>query len=120
MDINERIKARRLALGLTLRDVSIALDVAESTISRYESSNIQNMGIDKIKALADVLQCTPAYLMGWEEEKPKPTGELAELLITIKNNPRLLQLCKDFLDLKPTQQDTVIALVHSMLPTSED
>lgn len=115
MTIQERIKQRRLELNLTLKDVADALSVAESTVSRYESSNIANMKIDKLKSLADVLKCTPEYLMGWEE-KPKPTAELAELLITIKNNQRLLQLCKDYLELNPTQQETVIALVHSMIP----
>lgn len=70
MDINRIIKARRLELGLTLKDVSKALGIAESTVSRYESSDIQNMGIDKIEALAKVLQCSPAYLMGWEDSQP--------------------------------------------------
>lgn len=68
MDISKMIKSRRLELGLTLRDVANALGTAESTISRYESSNIQNMGIDKIEALAKVLHCSPGYLMGWEDE----------------------------------------------------
>lgn len=66
MNTYKIIKNRRLELGLTLKDVANALGVAESTVSRYESSDIQNMGIDKIEALAKVLQCEPTYLMGWE------------------------------------------------------
>lgn len=73
MDINRTIKERRLKLGLTLKDVANALGTAESTISRYESSNIQNMGIDKIEALAKVLQCSPGYLMAWQEESAPQT-----------------------------------------------
>lgn len=65
--VNKLIKKRRLELGLTLRDVANALNVAESTVSRYESKDIQNMGIDKIKELANVLQCSPGFLMGWED-----------------------------------------------------
>lgn len=72
MEINKIIKARRQELGLTLKDVAKALGIAESTVSRYESSDIQNMGIDKIEALAKVLQCSPAYLMGWDKS-PEPT-----------------------------------------------
>lgn len=67
MEIYKIIKNRRLELGLTLKDVAKALGVAESTVSRYESSDIQNMGIDKIEALSKVLRCRPTYLMGWEE-----------------------------------------------------
>lgn len=70
MEINKLIKKRRLELGLTLKDVAVALGTAESTISRYESNNIQNMGIDKVEALAQVLHCSPAYLLGWEEDEP--------------------------------------------------
>lgn len=67
MDTYKIIKSRRLELGLTLKDVAKALGVAESTVSRYESSDIQNMGIDKIEALSRVLRCSPAYLMGWDD-----------------------------------------------------
>ena len=68
MEVQEIIKARRIELGLSIREVAQALGVAASTVSRYESSDIQNMGIDKIEALAKVLRCSPGYLMGWEDE----------------------------------------------------
>lgn len=70
MEISKIIKNRRIELGLTLKEVADSLGVAESTVSRYESSDIQNMGIDKIEALAKVLQCSPGYLMGWESNQP--------------------------------------------------
>ena len=69
MSVQHIIKRRRLELGLTLREVAKALGVAEGTVSRYESGDIQNMGIDKIEALSRVLNCSPGYLMGWEEIK---------------------------------------------------
>lgn len=74
METYKIIKNRRLELGLTLKDVAQALGVAESTVSRYESSDIQNMGIDKISALSKVLRCSPAYLMGWEPQTPAASG----------------------------------------------
>lgn len=73
--INEIIKQRRIELGLTLKDIAKALNVSESTVSRYESSEIQNMGIDKIEALSKILKCSPGYLMGWISEKELPTKE---------------------------------------------
>lgn len=63
MTIGEIIKNRRIELGLTLKEVSNALGTAESTISRYESNYIQNMGINKIVALSKILQCSPSYLL---------------------------------------------------------
>lgn len=77
MEIQTIIKNRRIELGLTMKDVAKALDVSEATISRYESSAIQNMGIDKIEPLAKVLRCSPGYLMGWED-MPAPIKEITE------------------------------------------
>lgn len=67
MAIHERIKERRKHLGFTADYVAEQLGVSRATIYRYESANIENMGIDKMGPLAKVLQTTPAYLMGWEE-----------------------------------------------------
>ena len=68
MGVDKIIKSRRSELGLTLKDVADALGVAESTILRYETSDIKNMGIDKIEALAKVLQCSPEHLLGWDSD----------------------------------------------------
>lgn len=76
MELNEFIKIRRRELGLTLKDVAQKLGVAESTILRYESKHIRNMGVDKIVALADVLKCSPDTLMGWNHQ-PLQTAETA-------------------------------------------
>lgn len=69
MDIWLKIKNRRNELGLTLKEVAKALGVSESTVQRYETSEIKNMGIDKVEALANILKVTPEYLMGWADEK---------------------------------------------------
>lgn len=78
MDIQAIIKNRRIELGLTMKEVAKALDVSEATISRYESSDIQNMGIDKLEPLAKVLKCSPGYLMGWEDAPAVNDGALSE------------------------------------------
>ena len=71
MKVNEIIRKRRKELGLTLREVAEKLGVSESLISRYESNDVKNMGIDKLIPLAKVLNTTPAFLMGWEDKKEK-------------------------------------------------
>jgi len=81
MEVYEIIRYRRKDLGLTLRDVADALGVSEGTVSRYESNEIRNMGIDKIADLARVLRCSPGYLMGWEDSPTLAISETEELLI---------------------------------------
>lgn len=123
---NEIIKQRRIELGLTLKDVARALNVAESTVSRYESSDIQNMGIDKIEALSVVLKCSPGYLMGWIDEKefPNDTTTISEsekvLILNYRklNNigkKKLIEYSEDLAETnKYTNQKDVIKLSNTI------
>lgn len=65
--MHEKIKALREQHGLTLEEVGRAVGVGKSTVRKWENGIIENMRRDKIAALAEILQTTPAYLMGWEE-----------------------------------------------------
>lgn len=62
-EIANKIKARRLELKLTLEDVATAVGVGRSTVQRWESGMIKNMGRDKIAALANILQLDPVELV---------------------------------------------------------
>lgn len=66
MTVGERIKSRRLELGLSADDIASSLGKNRATIYRYESDEIENMSITILEPLARVLGVTPAYLMGWE------------------------------------------------------
>ena len=68
MDTAEKIKYLRKKNHLTLEEVGRACGVGKSTVQKWESGAIENMRRDKIAALADILQTTPSYLMGWNEE----------------------------------------------------
>ena len=67
MEMGDKIRTRRLGLGLTLEDVGNAVGVGKSTVRKWESGDIKNMRRDKIASLASILQTTPAYLMGWDD-----------------------------------------------------
>ena len=68
MTIGERIKHRRKTLGLSAEEVAEKMGVSAATVYRYESSDILNMGIDKLELIAKALKTTPAAIMGWEEK----------------------------------------------------
>ena len=68
MRLYERIKERRLAMGMTLLEVADALGVKEATVQRYESGEIKNPKHQTVLELAKIFHCTPSYLMGWEED----------------------------------------------------
>lgn len=66
MEIKDILKSRRQELNLTLEQVATHVGVAPATISRWESGDIANMRRDKIVALAEALEMSPAVIMGWE------------------------------------------------------
>lgn len=67
--IRKRIADRRKELGLSYQDLSDRTGMSKSTLQRYETGDIKNVSLDKLEPLAEALQTTPSYLMGWEEEK---------------------------------------------------
>jgi len=67
-----RLKNRRLELGMTLEQVGEIVGVAKSTVTKWESGMIENMKRDKIALLAKALQVSPAFIMGIAEEVENP------------------------------------------------
>ena len=66
-EIANKIKNRRLELGLTLEEVGQAVGVGRSTVQRWESGLIKNMGRDKIAALAHILRLDPVELVPYTD-----------------------------------------------------
>lgn len=72
MTIGDRIKQRRLEIGLTVDQLAAKIGKNRATVYRYESSDIEKFPIDVLSPLADALRTTPAYLMGWDETPIAP------------------------------------------------
>ena len=70
MGIGERIKKRRLELGLTVDQLADMLGKNRATVYRYESNEIENFPTTIIEPLATALRTTPSALMGWEDSSP--------------------------------------------------
>lgn len=66
---NERIHERRIENGITLAQVAEKLGVTEATAQRYERGNIKNIPYEHMCVYGEILHCSPAYLMGWEDNE---------------------------------------------------
>ncbi len=87
--IGDNIKTKRKQLGMTLEELANKVGVSRQTIFRYETGQI-NIPSDKIEKIANALECSPAYIMGWEKEEPSPDRTIhAEPL---KNNIKKLRI----------------------------
>lgn len=78
MNKGAKIKERRKFLRLTLKEVAAAVGVAEATVQRWESGNIESIRADRITKLSNVLQLPIEEVTGWfskEEEWKKLDSE---------------------------------------------
>lgn len=72
MNIGERIRNRREELGLTQEELAKKLGYkSRSSVNKVETS--RELSNKKVRQYADALDCSPAYLMGWEEKDNNKT-----------------------------------------------
>ena len=97
-----------------------------STIYRYEKGDIENLPLDVLEPIADALETTPAFLMGWEkkvEEKPVETAnKLADWFLGLEykedEDVDLKMMIAEYKQLDDRKQEQVREYVHLLLGKS--
>lgn len=104
-----KIKRLRLEKGMTLEQVANKVGVGKSTVRKWETGMIANMGRDKIGLLAKALGTTPAYLMGWKEDEPTIPSNT---IVLSEGEERLVEL---FRLVPEDQQELVLNMIAAAL-----
>lgn len=132
---NERIREKRLQKGITLAQIADKLGVTEATAQRYESGSIKSVPYEHMCAYGEILGCSPAYLMGWEEIDSRLSGrgasdeiykkladniekhrgiikEITDVCIKLsdENRKKTLQYTKGLLSIQQMDTDTELQL----------
>ncbi|MGF0095172.1 LexA family protein [Peptoniphilus sp. SGI.035] len=81
-DIRNRISQKKAELNLSYQDMAEKTGLSKSTLQRYITGDIRNLGLDKLEILAKALEVSPSYLMGWEDENNEPILENIPGIIT--------------------------------------
>lgn len=77
MSLGQNIRLHREKLGMSQEELATRLGYKDrSTIAKIES-NVNDITQSKILAIAQVLETTPATLMGWDEQ-PQVAPELSK------------------------------------------
>lgn len=80
MDMGAKIHLLRTQNDMTLEELGNKVGVGKSTVRKWENGIIANMKRDKILKVAEALNTSPAYLMGWtdtnESSVQKKTPEI--------------------------------------------
>lgn len=92
MKIGERIKQRRLELHMSAGELGSLIGKNRATVYRYESGDIENISLDMLDPLAEALDVTPEYLMGWSKSKVLETRvniDGTEIIVTGVDEPAI-------------------------------
>lgn len=95
MEIKDRLREKRLSLGLTQEYVAEKVGTTKQTIQKYECGIIKNIPQDKVEALAKALNCSPAYLMGWEDNKQSQPEDNTTLVFHRNGQTERIQINED-------------------------
>ena len=66
MTIGERIKTYRQLLGISQEELGSRIGVQKSAIHKYETGLVVNLKSSTIQKLADALNVTPSFLLGFD------------------------------------------------------
>jgi len=90
MTIGERIKNKRIELGLTQDELARRLGYKNrASVNQYE--NERTMSLDTVEKFAKALGVSPSYLMGWEEKFPL-TDNAYKFINSVRNNVLYIEL----------------------------
>lgn len=79
MTKGERIRMLREKANVSQVELAKSIPCSKQTLYKYENNIITNIPSDNIKAIADYFDVSPAYIMGWSEQKNTGSDELEDL-----------------------------------------
>lgn len=108
MGMAERIKEKRIELGLTQEELGEKLGLQKSAIAKYENGRVENIKRSVIADMAKIFNCSPTYLMDFDEptEVASSNKANAEQPNVIDNNNNLHYLDHAFLSLAKEAQES--------------
>lgn len=113
MTVGERIKQKRLELGMTQDELAKKAGYkSRSSINKIECS--RDLPIKKVKKVAAVLECTPSYLMGWEEENKEIEEQADDDFKKMFSDERIVNYAIKLSNLSKEKQEHIISLIDML------
>lgn len=117
MNIGDRIKERRLELGMTQEELADKVGFkARASVSRLEGGD-RNIPLSKLKKLAEVLETTVGYLMGMEDNMGTTTTNTGNHNTTNMNNYYSDCGSSTKETIEPTDKDSALHKIMDLLLT---
>jgi len=115
-----RLRWARTELGLKQKELGRRAGISGNYISDIERGNVSNVGVEKVLALAEVLEVSPEWLLGRTDNplRNMPDEELDELpsphLLRESRNHLGYELLTLFDQLPPEDQHIILDLARRL------
>lgn len=86
MTKGDRIRELREAKGLTQEELAKLLNTKRQTISKYEKGIVTNIPSDRLEEIAEILDSSPEYILGWESVQ-KNNDALVDIVDRLMDDP---------------------------------
>jgi len=97
MTKGDRIRNLRESKGLTQEELAKLLNTKRQTISKYEKGIVTNIPSDRLEEIADILETTPEYILGWEKVQ-KNNDVFVDIVDRMMDDPEKSHLFTRLLD----------------------
>ena len=117
MTKGERIKLLREKANMTQEELAKLLKTTKQTIYKYEQSVVTNIPSDRVERIAEVLNSTPAYIMGWESDKPETSKKIdaaTDVLIRMETDKLYSELVLTLYKMDNDRLSAVKAMLDSL------
>ena len=113
MEIGEKIKQRRMELGLSQRELARRMGYSDnSTLARIEQGKV-DVYQNKIVQFSEVLGVSIAYLMGWEEEQKKNDIQ-ADIILRMRSDNDFMSAVESLYKLDKEQLKSINNMLHTL------
>jgi transcriptional regulator with XRE-family HTH domain len=79
--LGARIRKARQVYGMSQAELARRIGISATAMNQIESGKTPDPAVSRIKAIADVLNCTTDYLLGRTEEQDEEEPETADVAL---------------------------------------
>lgn len=115
MHIGKRIKAQRIKLGWSQRDLAERIGYKNhSVVARIEAGKV-DLPQSRLDQFAQVLGVSHAYLLGLvTEDQSKKNDQLAQLIVRMRKDPEFFEAVSNMADLSASAFENVRGLLSAL------
>ena len=123
MTKGERIKALREQADMSQEELAKRMNTTKQTIYKYEKDIVTNIPSDRVEELAQILNSTPEYILGWKKataEDKKISDTKIGIADRIYNDSEFLSIVEMLDKLSPAQLKKAKGMLNLLFEESID